>query len=666
LALLVRRLLLLSLAFLPCTAFAGDWPQPTPDELKMTSDPAAPDAPAVYLFREETVVDDLHMHSMSARVKILTEKGKEMFSDIEIPYEGRNFSITDVGARTIHSDGTVIPFTGKPIEKLIVRTSQYKYMQKVLSLPDVQVGSIIEYHWKLRYDDNSFSSPYWYIQQPVFVHQAHYHFRPTASSNTILHTDAWGHQMPSVGLFYTKALPPGADLKYQVDGYDLLIQNVPPLPDEDFMPPFRSFSYRVMFYYSPWRSTDDFWKNQGKYWSKDVDRFAEPNGKIHEAVQQIVAADDTDDQKLQKIYAAVMKVENTGFTREHSAAENKAEGLKIKNAADIWTQQRGTDDEITRLFIALCRAAGFKAYGMVVVDRDQSVLQQAYLDWDQLNDELAIVAVGGKEVFFDPGERYCEFGKLHWRHTWVSGLRQTDNGVDFAKTPGLNYQDSITYRNAILTLDSNGELKGVIRIAMNGNDALRWRQAALRSDQDEVKKDFEQYLQRSVPSGVLVKTNHFVALSDPGTNLMVVLDVSGSLGTVTGKRVFLPATFFEASSKPLFAGSKRENPVDLHYPYSVRDDFRLTLPAGMAMESLPDKANIAFAQNGDYSAKYEMDEGAYHYVRLVRMAAAFYKTEEYPNLRGFFQKMNSQDQSQLILKQGTTATSQATPAGKGQ
>ena len=31
-----------------------NWTQPTPDELKMTSDPAAPDAPAVYLFREET------------------------------------------------------------------------------------------------------------------------------------------------------------------------------------------------------------------------------------------------------------------------------------------------------------------------------------------------------------------------------------------------------------------------------------------------------------------------------------------------------------------------------------------------------------------------------------------------------------------------------------
>ena len=34
---------------------------------------------------------------------------------------------------------------------------------------------------------------------------------------------------------------------------------------------------------------------------------------------------------------------------------------------------------------------------MIVADRDQNVLQTGYLDWSQLDDELAIVAMGGKE-----------------------------------------------------------------------------------------------------------------------------------------------------------------------------------------------------------------------------------------------------------------------------
>lgn len=39
---------------------SSNWTQPTPEELKMTSDPAAPGAAAVYLFREETGDDDRH------------------------------------------------------------------------------------------------------------------------------------------------------------------------------------------------------------------------------------------------------------------------------------------------------------------------------------------------------------------------------------------------------------------------------------------------------------------------------------------------------------------------------------------------------------------------------------------------------------------------------
>lgn len=626
----------------------------------MTSDPAAPNAPAVYLFREETVSDDLHMHSMYARIKILNEKGKEMFSDIEIPYEATNFGITDIGGRTIHADGTVIPLTAKPIDKLVVKSGRYKVMEKVFSMPDVQVGSIVEYRWKLRYDEMYFSSPEWYIAQPVFVHRAHYHFNPTKTSMTIIHKEH-GHEDAASTLLYTFSLPQGVKVKEGQDGYDLIVENIEPLPDEDYMPPFRSFSFRVIFYYSPWRTPDDYWRNQGKYWSKDVDRFANA-GKVRGAVSQIVAPGDSDEQKVEKIYAETMKIENTSFTRAHSAEENKAEGVKVKNADDIWEQKRGTSDEITRLFIALVRAAGLKAYAMVVVNRDQNVLQTAYMDWDQLDDEIAIVNIGGKEVFFDPGQRYCEFAKLHWKHTWVSGVRQTDGGTQIATTPGLTYVDNKMDRIAQLSLDPDGKLHGFIRVTMTGTEALHWRHVALSGDVDELKKEFDQYLQERVPPGVEVKTNHFVGLTDYTTMLMAQVDVSGTLGTSTGKRVFLPAVFFEASAKPLFVHEKRENPVDLHYPYTMHDQFSLTLPPNLAAESVPKETNIPFAPNGDYVAKFVVQGNTYAYGRLLRLANPFYKIDEYASLRSFYQKTNTDDQEQVVLHPAAVAAVTA-PAG---
>ena len=44
----------------------------------------------------------------------------------------------------------MIPFTGKPYEKLLAKTATFKYRAKVFSLPDVEVGSILEYRYKLR------------------------------------------------------------------------------------------------------------------------------------------------------------------------------------------------------------------------------------------------------------------------------------------------------------------------------------------------------------------------------------------------------------------------------------------------------------------------------------------------------------------------------------
>ncbi len=502
-----RGFLTLCLTLVTCLpALAGsDWTQPTSDQLKMTSDPAAPDAPAVYLFREEIVDDHEHFHRVYALVKILTEKGKEEFSDIEIPYEAGVANIRAVEGRTIQPDGTVVPFTGKPYSKELMKAGGEKIMAKVFSMPDVQVGSILEYRWELQYDDNWFYPPDWIIPQDVFVHKAHYHFIPAPTlgiGQYIMVTDAMGKQSPANQLLYYQALPQGDKVREGLDGYDLVVENIPPVPSEEWSPPLASFAYRVVFYYSPQFSGADFWKSEGKIWSKEVDRFADPSEKVRAAVAQIIAPGDTDDQKLRKIYAAVMTVENTRFTREHTAQENKAEGVQVKTAADIWAQKRGTDDEITRLFIAMARAAGFKAYPMIVTERNRNLLNTGYLYWGQLEDEIAIVNVGGKEMYFDPGQRYCEYGKLHWMHTEVLGIRQSDKGLELGLTPAPSYQDNQVLRIAELTMGPDGSLKGVVRISMEGVDALRWRQDALASDEQTAKRDFENYLQGIVPAGV--------------------------------------------------------------------------------------------------------------------------------------------------------------------
>jgi hypothetical protein len=242
-------------AALPPVVVRAQFQPPNPDELKMTSDPKAPGADAVFLDVVEIANDPTHFESTYARIKVLTEKGKEA-ATIELPYSKGNFKITDIKGRTIHPDGTIIPMTVKPEDLLAEKTGEMQIQRKVFTLPSVEVGSVLEFSFELRYDDNHFSSPTWEIQRPYFVHRAHYEFKPFKSfmptgtpdtATSIFLEDARGRPINS--LIWWARLPQGVTVKTNIGlGYVVDVTDVPPIPDEEWMPPIES-----LLYFPSWR-----------------------------------------------------------------------------------------------------------------------------------------------------------------------------------------------------------------------------------------------------------------------------------------------------------------------------------------------------------------------------------------------------------------------------
>jgi hypothetical protein len=653
-------LLLLSLLVLArIPLFAADWTKPTSQELKMTKDPMAPNAPAVYLDWDATVNDPMHYTQVYARVKILSQEGVSDYSDVRIGYgsfetremESGGYSVSFVEGRTIEPDGTVVPFAGKPFSKETASynrsdktwVSNVKQMETVFTMPDVRVGSILEYRYQLT-ANNTFTLPQWNLQQPIFAHHEHFQFVPTTNL-ALISRDRWGHWNRVQDLLFTPILPSGSKVQQTINGYELDVKNVPAAPDEAYMPPLSSFGYQLLF-----SSTKQFWSEEGKYWSKDVDRFADSSDAIKAAVAQVVSPGDSDERKLEKIYAAVTALDNTDFTRTHTEQENKAQGAKTKTAADIWANKRGDSNEIVRLFIALARTAGMKAYAMATTDRRYALMNPSILDWGQLTDEVAIVTLNGKEVDFDPGDRDCAYGRLGWIHAQMLGIRQTDNGTEEATLPPQNYTDNETFRKADLTLAADGTVQGDIHIIMKGEDALHWRQDALTNDAEQAQKDFEKAMQSRVPDGVHVKMEGFDALTDPTANLVATLDVSGTMGTTTGKRLIVPAAFFEANVKPPFAPETRENPIDMRYPYAQQDQVTISLGPGLSVESLPQGSAIPMAKGGEYKSVYSQTGAGYTGMRLMALGNTIFTQKDYPMLRSFFQGASAQDQEQVVLR----------------
>jgi hypothetical protein len=641
----LRRAMLLATGLMSMRAFGGaKWTQPTADELKMTADPAAPGASAVYLFLEETTDDEKHERTYYARIKILSDDGKQ-YGDVTMPFWAKQEWIRGVEGRTIHSDGSVVPFSGKPWQKELIKAGGVREMEKGFSMPDVQVGSILEFRYTTAYED--WQAPQWYLQQPIFVHAAHYYFRPGGNGLVLA----------------TRFLPP----KAQVDekkGFDLRVADVPSQVEEEDSPPMRSLGYRLLFYYVNGiaASPEQFWANTGAYWSQQVNTYLAPDA-LKPVVAQLMAPGDSDEQKLRKIYAAVMKLENTTFTREHNGDEDKADKRKVTSVADVWQQRRGNHQQLALLFIAMARAAGFDAWAMYVTNRDENAFSKNETDWDQLDDEIAIVKLGGIETYFDPGQPYCTFAQLHWKHTWTMGVRQNEkSGTELAQTPYPDYKNTDVKRSADLKMDADGQVHGTIRIVMTGAEALSWRQEALTTDAEATKKDFHDTLATVLPASVAVQVTGLGPLDDGEAPLTATLDVSGTMGTRTGRRLFLPGSFFEAQAKPRFSSTTRQNPVYLHFAYSVEDELTLTLPQTASPESVPKDGAVTFSPSLNFDESYKATQNVYHSARREKVAQVLFQKKDYPDLRDFFQKVNAQDQEQLVVVAAPDAS--AAMAGK--
>lgn len=319
---------------IPLAATAQKFQAPTPEELKMTSDPKVPGAPAVFLDRSETTDNFNHFIREYARIKVLTDEGKR-WAEIPVPIAGDGRAPI-VEARTIHPDGTVIPLAAAPGSLLQPCQKRAPSTEKCFTLPDAQVGSILEYRWTLpisdttvrgvtpgqqEYQNSALASaiPYWDAQQDIFIHKEHFYYDPLSDQerNVIGNqniTRIVDGEIASY-LLYSAHLPAGAQVQLSPRrDYTLDLQDVPAFVPEPNAPPAVSTRYAVRFYYTPYLSADVFWSSEGKRWSQSIDHAADPTSDLKAAAAQITAGAPDADAKALKLYDAVQSLTNTAFS----------------------------------------------------------------------------------------------------------------------------------------------------------------------------------------------------------------------------------------------------------------------------------------------------------------------------------------------------------------
>ena len=631
-------------------ARADDWKPITPEELKMTSVTEAPGAPAVILYRQVDRDDASRATNEYdyMRIKILTEEGRDQ-ANVIIPFEKGRTSIINIRARTIQPDGKIIEFDGKVYEQMVEKTKGVKYLAKTFTLPDVHAGSIIEYHYSIDFADHWIFGSHWLLSEDLFTKKAIFTLKPYQRY-------PWNVQWS-----WPAGLPLGTTPP--TEGPDHIVrmtsENIPAFIEEDYMPPVNEVKFRVLFTYrdEPFESdVDKYWKQFAKKKTGQIEGFADKKKAMEEAVKSIVSASDAPEVKLRKIYDRVQQIPNASYMPAKSEEQRKRENIKEnKDVEDLWKHQYGDGVELTWLFLGLARAAGFEAYPCLVSGRSDYFFRKERVNGMELDANVVLVKVGGKDQYFDPGSAFTPYGLLPWMETGVAGMRFDKNGGTWIQTEMPASSETRIERNAQLKLTTEGDLEGKLKVTFTGLEALDRRIRQRNEDETARKKNLEDEVKNYIPAGSEVELINTPEWKNGNVLLTAEfnLKVPGWL-SAAGKRALLPTGLFGASEKHLFEHANRIWPVYFKYPFETVDDITVTLPDGWKVDNQP-KDMDRDAKAVEFKLEVKNDGGAVRIKRQLRSDVVMVGKEHYSILRNFYQLVKSEDEQQIVLLPGGTS-----------
>ena len=639
---MIRATLFGLLLLVAAPAFADDWLPVSPEELQMKSEPKAPTASAVFLYRQVDRDDNWPEERVYARIKVLTEDGRK-YANVKIPYLRDGESIRNLKARVVRADGTAVDFDGTVYDTPLVATRDYGSMAKSFILPDVEVGSILEYRYLHVLRAGLVFDSRWLLSEALFTRHAVFSLKPYEGF-----TLRWSWPI---------GLPAGTEPPKKVRGQiQLETHDVPAFIVEEYSPPDDVLKFRVDFIYD----TDERESDPNKYWlafgkriHSELRRFVKDGDTLAPAVAQIVQPEDSPETRVRKIYARIQQLRNLSFERSRTAQEIEREHLAENgNVLDVWRHGYGSAHHLDWLFFAMVHAAGIDVQAVLVPPRDNFFFDPKLMNSRQLVSRLVIVKLGEREIFLDPGTPFTPFGLLPWNETGVTALRLDRNGGSWIETPLPAATQSRVERKVDLKLVPTGSLEGKVTVTYTGIEASRRRLLQRHADDTARTQLLERDLQADVPVGIEQKLVNAPDWTSSETPLVAEFDLKvPGWASSAGKRMLLPVGLFGAGEKHTFEHGARTNPLYFSFPRQYVDDVSIDLPDGWRVASIPGPrtADLKLAK---YTMSSEAAGKSLKLRRELTLNLTLVDSRYYGQVRDFYQSVRAGDEDQAVVLPG--------------
>jgi len=596
-----------------------------------------PDAGAIILLDDEkfeiltdyTAVDETHFI-----VKILNDRGKH-YGEVELDYDSTYEKVELEYARTIRPDGTIVPVGDKHIRDVSRYLNYPLYSNarvKIISMPEVTEGSIIEYKAK------------WYINKLVNKkdfcrHYGIQGYEPYLDQRLIV-------VVPSDYEFNFKSYNPGY-ANYEVDfspevreegskkTYIWEFKNATEIIAEPSMPPWQEIVPSLCL--SSFNRWDDIYK---WWWSLAKDKM-NVDEEIRRKVNELTRGKKTRIEKARAIYHWV-----TSKIR-YVAIEYGQAGFEPHSAIEIFRNKYGDCKDQAMLLIAMLRCSGISAHPVLIGTRGCWILDE---EFPVLTFNHAIVAaeVDKKIVFLDPTAETASFGDLPTSDQDRKTLVFYEKGGRIEKTPLFSSEHNKVSKtmeiriHADETFSATREIKTFGMYDQSQRVWLKYTKPVL------VREELKEKINMIAPGGELI-SYRISSVEDLNQPVEIGMEFEGpKFLSKAGKNRLLPK--FTSLSASLVSKERRNFPLDFQALYEDVTEIRVEIPSQLTVKFLPSPV-VKDTPWFMYICRYDFLEGIINYQERVINKKISVSVEEYREFKEVCEELARQTDKQVVLEE---------------
>jgi hypothetical protein len=373
-----------------------------------------------------------------------------------------------------------------------------------------------------------------------------------------------------------------------------------------------------------------------------------------------MALTDQAHTEMEKIVALADYVQKTNYV-EIALNLTRAGGYTPRPAEVTLTTNYGDCKDKATLLRAMLKAVDIDSHLLVITSGDHSFVRPEWASPEQFNHAIVAIQVSdkikmptvmdqtpiGRLLIFDPTDRITPVGDLPQSEQGSYALVIAGEKGALLKMPLLPSDARRIESQVQGVLDADGNLTASLQRQYFGQSSTRLRYVEKEQGADELKKQFERGMARTIGAGTVKKvaTESHPEDNRLSVNLELAADRFGQ--SMQGRLFIVRPGLLSSGGDYTFTTKQRTAPVQLEADYR-RDTVRIKLPQGYKLDELPAPAKLA-APYGTLEASWAVRDGEVVMDRTLELKQMTVPPTEYAKLREFFDHVLGAESAPVVL-----------------